>query len=373
MTGAALLRGLALPFTVAPLLLVVIFAVLLRLALFAGLLGLPLLYIIGSWFLKYGFVLLEHAANGRPGAPVLSAEDVNPFGETRPFLFGLLIAVFLGISRVAGDLLGQAWASILHLAGMTVLPAVIAIHAITGSYAEALHPSRILAVIHRLGPGYLAVMLVATACAALAQWLLVDATQLAVLLRMLLLMQLWLVLFATLGSIIHLRRHELGFDAEQSPETTQRRASVQLERERNRFIDQVFAEYRAGSTQNAWESIQRRAGHGPGASTEYAWIHERVAEWSNQALANRVARAQLPLLLAKQQNGAALRLAQARLRADPQFRPATSEQTLRVAQLARDGGDWPLARRLLEDFEQRFPQDPVSGSVALLLGQLRRS
>ena len=373
MTGTALLRGLALPFTVAPLLLVLIFAVLLRLALFAGLLGLPLLYIIGSWFLKYAFVLLEHAAHGRPGAPVLSAEDANPFGETRPFLFGLLIAAFLGCSSVAGDLLGQAWAGILHAAGMAVLPAVIAIQAITGSYAEAVQPARILAVIRRLGPAYLAVMLVATACGALAQWLLFDATQLAVLLRMVLLMQLWLVLFAVLGSVIHARRHELGFDAEHSPETTQRRASADLARDRNRFIDQVFAEYRAGSTQNAWETIQRRAGHGAGASAEYAWIHERVADWPNQALANRVAQAQLPLLLAQQQNGAALRLAQARLRADPQFRPATGEQTLRIAQLARDGGDWPLARRLLGDFEQRFPQHPVRGSVALLLEQLRKS
>jgi hypothetical protein len=372
MTGKALLQGLALPFTVAPLLLVLIFAVLLRLALFAGLLGLPLLYIIGSWFLKYAFVLLEHAAHGRSGAPVLSAEDANPFGETRPFLFGLLIAAFIGISKIAGDLLGPAWAGILHAAGMVVLPAVIAIQAITGSYAEALHPARIIAVIHRLGPGYLALMLVATACGALAQWLLVDATQLAVLLRMALLMQLWLVLFAVLGSVIHARRHELGFDVEHSPETTQRRASVELERERSRFIDQVFAEYRAGSTQNAWETILRRAGSGPGASAEYAWIHERVAGWPGQALANRVAQAQLPLLLAQQQNGAALQLAQARLRADPQFRPATGEQTLRLAQLARDGGDWPLARRLLADFEQRFPQHPVRGSVALLLEQLRK-
>lgn len=73
MNGAALLRYLTLPFTVAPLLLVAIFAVLLQIALHAELLGLPLLYIVGSWFLKYAFVLLERTAQAGRQPPTCSA------------------------------------------------------------------------------------------------------------------------------------------------------------------------------------------------------------------------------------------------------------------------------------------------------------
>src|SRR5512137_1414389 len=147
MNGAALLRYLALPFSVAPLLLVAIFALLLQLGIQASLLGLPMLYIVGSWFLKYAFVLLEHAAQGRPGAPVLSMEDVNPFGEMRPFLFGLLIAAFHGLGRALGAMLGDGWTTTAYVLGMAALPAVIAIEAVTGSFVAALHPQGVAAMI----------------------------------------------------------------------------------------------------------------------------------------------------------------------------------------------------------------------------------
>jgi hypothetical protein len=370
--GTALLRYLTLPFTVAPLLLVTIFAVLLQLGLHADLLGLPLLYIVGSWFLKYAFVLLEHTAQGRPGAPVFSMEDANPLGEMRPFQFGLLIATFYGLGRALGSVLGDGWATTACVLGMVILPAVVAIEAVTGSFVAALQPAGVAAMIRRLGPGYLVVMAIAAACGWLAQWIALDATHLALLLRIALLMLLWLVLFSTLGGVIHERRFEIGFEPERSPETTQRRQVAALQRERDRFVDQVFAEYRAGSPVNAWASIQQRAGQGEGALTEYEWLYPRVAAWENPALANRVAQELLTRLLTSQRNGDAVKLVQDRLRADARFRPATGEQTLRVAQLARDSGDWPLARALIADFEQRFADHPVRGSVALLAEQLHK-
>jgi len=106
MTGLATLRYLALPFHTTPLLLVAVFSVLLRLAVHAGLLGLPVLLIIGSWFFKYAFVLLDHAAHGRPGAPVLSAEDANPLGEMRPLLYGVGVGVFYMATAALGELTG---------------------------------------------------------------------------------------------------------------------------------------------------------------------------------------------------------------------------------------------------------------------------
>lgn len=372
MNGTALLRYLTLPFTVAPLLLVAIFAVLLQVALHAGLLGLPLFYIVGSWFLKYAFVLLEHTAQGRHGAPVFSMENANPLGETRPFLFGLLIATCYGVGRALGSALGDGWATATYVLGMTMLPAVIAIEAVTGSFVEALQPRGVAAMIRRLGPGYLIVMAIAATCGWLAQWIAIDAAHLALLLRIALVMLLWLVLFSTLGGVIHERRFEIGFEPERSPEATRRKQVAALQRERDRFVDQVFAEYRAGSSINAWESIRQRAGQGAGALAEYEWLYPRVAAWANPALANRIAHELLALLLASQRNGEAVKLVKDRLQADSRFGPATGEQTLRVAQLARDAGDWPLARTLIADFEQRFADSPVRGSVALLAEQLHK-
>jgi hypothetical protein len=149
-----------------------------------------------------------------------------------------------------------------------------------------------------------------------------------------------------------------------------RREDKDRDRERDRFIDQVFAEYRAGARGNPWTTIQQRATRSPASVAEYEWIYERVAAWPNSRLANRVAQELLPLLLASQRNGAALRIVKGRLAADAEFRPLTGEQVIRLAQLARDGGDRPLARKLLHDFDRRFPNDAARTSAQRLADQL---
>jgi hypothetical protein len=97
-----------------------------------------------------------------------------------------------------------------------------------------------------------------------------------------------------------------------------------------------------------------------------------VSTWQSPRLANRLAQELLPLLLATQRNGEALKVAQARLRADRDFRPVNSEQVIKLAQLARAGGDVSLARGLLADFEQRFPDDPARSSAEQLARLLQR-
>lgn len=357
----------------APLLLVGLFSLLLVVALQAGIFGLALLCIIGSWFLKYAFVLLEHTAQGRPGAPVLSMEDANPFGEKRPLLFALLIAAWFGLTLLIGAALSEPLAGALRIVGMIALPAVIAVHAVTGSLPQALNPRSVFGMMQRLGSSYFVVMVVATACALLAQWIVLDdVANLGLLWRIACSMLLWLLLFALLGAVIHDRRLEIGFDPEHSPEKTAQRDTAELEKERARFIDQVFAEYRSGASQNAWQSIQRRVGAGAAAIPEYQWLLQRMAPWPGQSLTQRVARELLGLLLEHHRNGEALQVVRAQVTTDAGFRPATAEQTVQMAQLARDGGDWPLARTLLSDFEARFPAHPARGRVTQLVEQLRK-
>jgi hypothetical protein len=364
-------RAIALLASPAPLLLIAIFSLLLVVALQASVFGLALLCIIGSWFLKYAFVMLEHTAQGRPGAPVLSIEDANPFGEKRPLMFALLIAAWFGTTLLIGATLSEALARALRVVGMMALPAAIAVHAVTDSMGQALNPRAVIDMTRRLGSGYITVMLVAVACALLAQWIVVeDAANAGLFWRIACSMLLWLLLFALLGAVIHDHRLEIGFDPEHSPERTAQRDKVALEKERARFVDQVFAEYRSGSSHNAWETIQQRAGQGAAAIPEYQWMLERMVQWPNQSLAQRVARELLGLLLAHQHNGAALQVVRAQVKADATFRPATAEQTVQLAQLARDGGEWPLARTLLSDFDARFPTHPAQARVAQLQEQL---
>jgi len=349
------LRPLLLAFHTAPLLLVAIFAMFLVLGVNAGALGLPILLIIGSWFFKYGFLLLDHAAEGRPGAPVLTAEAINPLGEMRPLSYALAALTFYAATGALGVLIGPDAVTVIRLFGLAALPAVIAIHTVTGSLAPALNPVAIVTMIARLGWAYLLIIVVVAAAALVGRAIVLEGDALAFILRVALLMWLWLAIFAFLGGVLHARRFEVGFEPENSPERRQTRDDRDRDRERDRFMDLVFAEFRTGGRGNPWATIEERATRSPTPLTEYAWIYERVATWSNPRLAERVAQQMLPLLLAANRNGDALRILKARIEANSEFRPATAEQLVRLAELARDGGDRPLARALLSNLGQRSP------------------
>jgi hypothetical protein len=343
-----------------------------RLALHAGLLGLPALLIIGSWFFKYAFMLLDHAAEGRPGAPVLTPEAANPVGEMRPLAYGLAAGVFYMGTGAIGEFIGPTALTVIRLLGLVALPAIIATHTITSSFARALNPVAIAAMTHRLGSGYLLIVVVAIVAGLLGRAIVLDGDQLAFLLRIVLLMLLWLVMFSVLGGVLHARRHEVGFEPEHSPERRQRLDERDRNRERDHFIDQVFAEFRAGGRGNPFASIQQRANQSSNPLAEYAWIHDRVATWPDPRLANRVAQELLPLLLSTRRHGDALKLVKARLQADADFRPLASEHLLKLAELARDCGERPVARALLHDFNRRFPDDPMATRAQRLAADLNR-
>lgn len=370
MNHLAALRYLALPFHATPLLLVAIFSVLLRLALHAGLLGLPALLILGSWFFKYAFMLLDHAAEGRPGAPVLTPEAANPIGEMRPLAYALAAGVFYMGTGTIGELLGPTALTVIRLLGLVALPAIIATHTITGSFAQALNPFAIAAMTRRLGTGYLLIVGVAIGAGLLGRAIVLEGDHLAFILRIALLMLLWLVMFSVLGGVLHERRHEVGFEPEHSPERRRRLDERDRNRERDYFIDQVFAEFRAGGRGNPFATIQRRAHQRSNPLAEYAWIHERVATWPDPRLANRVAQELLPLLLAAKRHGEALKVVKSRLQADAGFRPLASDQHLKLAELARDAGDRPLARALVSDFDRHYPDDPLAKRAQRLAAEL---
>jgi hypothetical protein len=218
MNHPSTLRSLLLPFHTAPLLLVATFALLMVLGVNAGALGLPILLVIGSWFFKYGFLLLDHAAEGRPGAPVLSAEAANPLGEMRPLTYALVALAFYFGTGAIGDLVGPDLLTAIRLLGLVALPAVMATHTVTGSFARALNPLAVVAMIARLGWAYLLIVCVAVGAGLLGRAVVLEGDALTFMIRIALLMWLWLAVFAFLGTVLHARRPEVGFDPEHSHE-----------------------------------------------------------------------------------------------------------------------------------------------------------
>ena len=82
------------PFHSSPLILVVVFTLGLTFSV-GSLFGLPLTFILVSWFAKYCFVLLDSVVAGDEEAPVLSVEMVNPVSEQRPLAQVALVRMAL--------------------------------------------------------------------------------------------------------------------------------------------------------------------------------------------------------------------------------------------------------------------------------------
>jgi hypothetical protein len=153
-----------------------------------------------------------------------------------------------------------------------------------------------------------------------------EGDALAFILRIALLMCLGLAIFAFLGGVLHARRLEVSFEPEHSPKRRRSREEKDRDRERDRFIDRVFAEFRAGGRGNPWATVEERATRSPTPLTEYDWFYERVATWPNPKLTER----------------------------------------------ARDAGDRPLARALLTDFDQYFPDDRARIGARRFVEQVAR-
>jgi hypothetical protein len=373
MSALAVLRYLVLPLRGASGILIALFTLLLLVAIQAKFFGIPLALILLSWFFKYAFVLLDHVADGAAEPPVLSVEMVNPASEQRPL--GLLFLVFAGYS-LSGSVavwLGETAMWGLRMLGLAMLPAVVAVQATTGSVLASLNPLACLDLLRRLGAYYGWILLCIAGFAGLAkgvvtQWLGVLPLTACIAL----LLYGWLAVFAMVGGVLFEQRAQLGFEARYAPERVQARHDAERDRERDRFMDGVFAEWRGGAVHNAWRTIEAHLAGAADAAAELEWLYERAKTWPDQRLAGRIAMEWVPHLLSARRLGKLLQLAQARIKADPRFRPLNSTQLIKLVELARDGGDHPTARALLEDFERHFPNDPARGSIERLRQQLQR-
>jgi hypothetical protein len=75
----------------------IVFAVLLSIAAKVGLVGIPLAFIITSWFFKYAYILFDHTVQGFDEPPTLDIQMLNPVDEQRP----LAQVAILGLIYVA--------------------------------------------------------------------------------------------------------------------------------------------------------------------------------------------------------------------------------------------------------------------------------
>jgi hypothetical protein len=336
---------------------------------FGGLLVLIML----TWFLKYGLVLVEHIAWQTEGEPVLSVEMINPIEQKKSFVLLIVVGELSLAGWAATYWLGAVAGWIIGLLAIALLPAVVAIQTGTDSALKGLDPRLWYRVIRWMKLDYVQLIVCIFVFWVLAILILFSpfGAALPLVVKIALLMFGWLSVLSMLGGSVLERR------LADPDDTPLERAAIEvspeeIEKERARKIDSIYGEWRSGAQKNAWQTLMRTVESSEDPLNELRWLHERIAAWREPRLAGRVAQELVPRLLAVSRFGEAIAITRQRIAEDPEYRPVTANETLRMVRVARDGGDRPTARALLRDFQRFFPNDPLQPAADDLAQQLQR-
>jgi hypothetical protein len=336
---------------------VVVFAFLLFIASKAGLAGIPLAFIVISWFFKYAYILFDHTVRGFDEPPTLDIHMVNPLGEQRPlgqvFILGL---IGFGVYQ-AYQHLGFGAALGLTLLVLFFLPASVAVLGLESNILKAAYPVAWFHLVRGLGWLYGAVLLVI-----FGYWLALD---------LLWKFDLWppieislslfavLSVFSFLGGALYERRDELGIETWVSPERTAALRDKEDQRQHDKVVLDAYGLMRANAHLKCWQVLTdwlQSRGRSP---EDYRWLCERTETWDDSRYITRLTEERVARLLTLKRTGEALDVVAKRLHLDPAFRPKSAADTLSVAQLAaRGGGASRVAKVLLSDFAARFAGDP---------------
>jgi hypothetical protein len=366
-----ILRLAAIPLRLAPALTIALLSAALTLAYKAGPFGWPLTLILLSWLFRYSFAFLDSMIGGAREAPVLSVEMLlSSLGEWRSLLpLGIAVAIFFG-SGATSFWLGTLLTVIACLAVILLVPAVIAIQGWTGKTRQSLSPIKCFLMARLLGRDYFGVAGVATLLAAASALALHPSMPLT--LRIAVLCFSWLVLIALIGGIVHRRRDALENATEFHDKNQPVISPTEIARRREEAFDAIYAAWRGGAQENAWQALGRHVAASEDPLAELRIIYRRVSAWERPQFAHRVAQELLVRLVDQRREGEALALARERLAVDAKFRPRTSVEVMRLARYASAASDKPTARTMLSDFAAAYPGDALSVEATQLLQALRQ-
>jgi hypothetical protein len=303
---------------------------------------------------------------------------LNPLEQTKSgillFVTGVFFAIYYAAQYWSFKLFGtKVPGAFVGLVAVGLLPAIAAVQVAKDRALQALDPRDWFHLIRWMKTDYLLVLACILIYWLFAYLLLVTplSEHVPLLFVILLMMFGWLAVQALLGGAIRERRIT---DPDDSPvERFEEGPSQQeIERQRELTIDRIYGEWRSGAQKNAWQTLMREVEESGDPVAELRWMAERISRWDEPRLLNRVVQELVPRLIAISRFSEAIVLTRQRLAADPGYRPVTASETLRIARIARDGGDRPTARALLRDFARTFPNDPLQTAADELARELQR-
>lgn len=320
-------RAIVYPLTESTVLIpLLVFWLLVSLALWAGLFGLILLFIVIPAVFRYQMIVLEARARGvTPATPDLAL--FNWFGKLWT-LFPLFVALLLTWAIVAAAYYwGTAWAILLVLFASVFFPASVAVLAITHSPLQSLSPPALL----RLWKRCAGTFWIATVFLLVASWLSAEAGSLPATLAGLVQLFLSFAFFSLVGSLIE--PYGLIEDIEIPVAPDKRRDAIvrDLESTRTAVLNHAYGfisrDNRSGGFKHVFDSIETD----PDPVAAWAWYFEQMLRWEDQRPAMFFAQHYLHDQLRHGEQGPAVKLMMRCRLVDERFRPLPGDMAAATA------------------------------------------
>lgn len=294
-----------------------------------GLLGLWLLVLITPAYFRYLLYLLEARASDKE-APVPTVEMfglAENFWSLTPLI---LIAILIWGGIVIADF-GWLWSLVYGLGILIVMPASLAILAITHAPVESLNPMAIARMFRVCGPTY---FLVPAAIVAVTL-LLTTLSQLGMPLFFVELGSSYqtILIFTLTGAILNAKDVSFELRLEDPIERSPAEIAGDLEKEREKVASHAYGFISRGNRDGGFAHIMDWIQKEPDVHAASAWFFSKMMQWESKDAALFYAQIYVAHLLHHNEDMKVLKLVSICLHENPTWKPA-AEDRQHVVELA---------------------------------------
>jgi hypothetical protein len=323
MKPADVVRELLYPLTdMAIIMAMLFFWVVFAIAKAGGLFGLWLLILISPAYYRYLLYLLEARASGKE-APVPTAEMFDPVENFWSLTPLILIALLIWGGIVISDF-GFFWPLVYGAAILVIMPATLAILAITHSPIESLNPAAIARMIRVCGTDYFLVPAVVVGMT----FVLVMLNQIG--------LPLFLVdvgtsyqsvlLFTLTGAILRAKDVSFELKLDEPVLPTQDEIAGDLEKERQKVASHAYGFISRGNREGGFAHIMDWIQKEPDIHAASAWFFSTMLKWESKDPALFYAQTYVAHLLHHNEDMKALKLVSICLHENPRWKPNTEDR-----------------------------------------------
>ena len=297
---------------------VIFFWLLFGLAQNAGLFGIALLFLTVPAYLRYLLYLLEARANGRP-APVPNIEMFNPADNFWTLTPLILIAVAIWAGKLFASYLSSFGVMLIGAAVLVIVPASMAVLAVTHSPAESLNPAAMIRMVRACGAAYFVVPVVLITMSLLSVALYMAGVPLF-LIDLVASYQI-VLLFSITGAVLHANNVAMQVDIPAPLEATADELARDLDQERQKVANHAYGFISRGNRQGGFAHIRQWLEKETAVEEAWQWFFQEMLKWESTDPALFFAQDYLGRLLGWQMENEVLKLIARCLHENARWRP----------------------------------------------------